>query len=268
MQVNNEHDYRTSWRKIWRYSREGIYKEDTDLLIAEFAATIYLNDRELVTLLCTPEHLEDLAIGFLAVEGLLAKPEDLELAKADYHRGQIWVCSKGAPLATEPNFLKRCLTTGCGKGTTFFDPGKIKEIAPLYQTLKIKPEQINFLLGELQQHSELFRATGGVHSSALCSSEAFIVYREDLGRHNAVDKIIGHCWRHGIDPGQYYLVTSGRISSEILLKAAKMGIEILISRSAPTSLAVSIADQLGVTVVGFARGRRFNVYSNPERLEL
>jgi len=268
MPEHNQRDVRTSVRNIRRYSREGIYKEEADLLIAEFAATIYLNDQELVTLLCTPGHLEDLAVGFLAAEGLLPTPEDLELVIADYHRGQIWVRSKNSPLLAERNFLKRCLTTGCGKGTTFINPGDIKEIVPLKETLKIRPEQVNLLLRELQERSELFRATGGVHSSALCSSDAFILYREDLGRHNAVDKIIGHCWRQGIDPGQYFLVTSGRISSEILLKSAKMGIQILVSRSAPTSLAVDLAEQLGVTVIGFARGGRFNVYSHPGRLKL
>ncbi len=268
MVKDNRQDYRISRQKIWRYSKKGTYEEDMDLLIAEFAATIYLNGRELVTLLCTPEYLEDLAVGFLAAEGLLKKANDLKSVKADYCHGQIQVCIKDGSLTDGPNFLKRSLTTGCGKGTTFFNMNKIKETTPLPQTLKIRPKEIDFLLQELQYHSQLFRDTGGVHSSALCSSETFIVYREDLGRHNAVDKIIGHCIRQNINPEQYFIVTSGRISSEILLKTAKMGIEILVSRSAPTSLAVNIANQLEVTVIGFARDGRFNIYSSPERLEL
>ncbi|NLW07486.1 MAG: formate dehydrogenase accessory sulfurtransferase FdhD [Clostridia bacterium] len=268
MEEHRQQNIRTRRHSIWRYSREGLFQQESDVLISEFAATIYLNGRELVTLLCTPEYLEDLAVGFLAVEGLLAQPEDLEQVIADYQRGQIWVRSSKAPLATEPNFLKRCLTTGCGKGSAFIKLDEVKELTPLAQTLQVTPPQINSLMGELRDRSELFRATGGSHSAALCSSDTFILYREDLGRHNAVDKIIGRCWRRNINPKQYFLLTSCRISAEILLKAARMGIEIVISRAAPTSLAVNIAAQLGVTVVGFARGGSFNLYTYPERVKI
>lgn len=252
-------------RTIWRYSREGWQTVDS-LLAAEFAATIYFNGRELVTLLCTPEHLEDLAVGFLAGEGLLIDPGDLETVKADYERGQVWVASRSTSMLAEKTFMKRYLTTGCGKGTSFYNLDDSRRAIPLKRTLRITPEQVGALMRSFQEGSVLYRLTGGVHNAALCRPDSIVIQREDLGRHNAVDKLVGCCMRQGIDPGSFCLMTTGRISSEIMLKTIKAGIEVLISRSAPTSLALDLADELGMTVIGYARGGRFNVYSHPQRV--
>jgi len=108
---------------------------------------------------------------------------------------------------------------------------------------------------EAQRMSELFKTTGGVHSSAVCSGGKILYFREDVGRHNSVDKLIGRCFLEGIDMGDKVLLTTGRISSEILIKAAKMGVPVLASRSAPTELAVRHAEELGVTIAGFVRIR-------------
>ncbi|MDH7479998.1 MAG: formate dehydrogenase accessory sulfurtransferase FdhD, partial [Syntrophomonadaceae bacterium] len=254
---------RAKARSIWRYSEQEGWQAVEDLLVDEFAATIHLNGQELVTLLCTPEYLEDLAVGFLAGEGLLPGPADLEAVSADYRQGQVWVSGRVRPPAEDKSFMKRYLTTGCGKGTTFFNR---EQAAPLKQSLRIGPGEIEGLMRCFQERSELFRQTGGVHSVALCRGREIILYREDLGRHNALDKVIGHAWRQGIDLGGCFLVTSGRVSSEMLLKTVRVGIQLLISRAAATSLAVELAEQLGATVVGFARGGRFNVYCHPGRI--
>lgn len=258
-----ERGQRAKTRSIWRYSEENGWQAVDDLLVNEFAATIYLNGQELVTLLCTPEHLEDLAVGFLAGEGLLQRPADLEAVSADYRQGQVWVSGRVSPAAEDKTFMKRYLTTGCGKGTTFFN---WEQTGPLGRTLRLGPDEIEELMSSFQERSELFRRTGGVHSVALCRGREIVLYREDLGRHNALDKVIGCSWRQGIDLGECFLAASGRVSSEMLLKAVKVGIQLLISRSAATSLAVELAEQLGATVVGFARGGRFNVYCHPERI--
>ncbi|NPV92394.1 MAG: formate dehydrogenase accessory sulfurtransferase FdhD [Firmicutes bacterium] len=256
---------RISQRPVWRCSR-GEWQHLDDLVVTEFAATIYLNGNELVTLLCSPEYLEDLAVGFLSGEGLLAGADDLESVKADYQLGQVWVTSRGTSVLAEKTFLKRYLTTGCGKGTTFYSLDDSLRAAPLESSLRIAQEKISESTRAFQDRSELFHQTGGVHSAALGDDGGIRLFREDLGRHNALDKLIGCCVREGIDPGGFFLMVSGRISSEILMKSVKAGLQIVISRSAPTSLAVDLAERLGVTLIGFARGGRFNVYCHRDRV--
>jgi len=119
----------------------------------------------------------------------------------------------------------------------------------------------------MQRESELYRATGGVHSAALCDNRALLIFSEDIGRHNAIDKIFGKCLIEGIQTDNRVIITSGRISSEILLKIAKRNIPIIVSRSAPTSLAVKLANKLGITLIGFARGKRINIYTNDWRVQ-
>jgi len=119
---------------------------------------------------------------------------------------------------------------------------------------------------EFQQRSQIFRTTGGVHSAALCDTEGILVFSEDIGRHNAIDKIFGECILRDIPTDDHIIITSGRISSEILLKIAKRNVPILISKAAPTNLGISLANDLGVTLVGFVRGKRMNVYANEWRV--
>jgi len=121
---------------------------------------------------------------------------------------------------------------------------------------------------QAQRRSGLFKTTGGVHSSALCTGNEIMFFREDIGRHNTVDKLIGRCFLDGIDTSDKILLTTGRISSEILVKAAKMGVPLIASRSAPTDLALRYAAELGVTVAAFVRNQRMNIYTHPERVVL
>ena len=123
-------------------------------------------------------------------------------------------------------------------------------------------------MGKMNKEADLFKQTGGVHIAAICDSDNFMLTRMDIGRHNALDKIYGHCLKNDITVKDKVIVFSGRISSEILLKVAKIGCEIVLSKSAPTELAIKLADELGITAVGFIRGQSFNVYSHPERIEL
>ncbi|MDD2421819.1 MAG: formate dehydrogenase accessory sulfurtransferase FdhD, partial [Heliobacteriaceae bacterium] len=220
----------------------------------------------LVTLLTSPEYIEDLAVGFLSAEGFVQKPEDLTTVRADYDQGQVFVESRVSLLA-EKTFMKRYITTGCGKGTTFYDVTDSRRTRHMEETgFRVKASRLLVLMKEMQGLSVLYKQTGGVHSAALCDQERVLVYREDIGRHNATDKIMGKCFREGIPLEDKLLLTSGRISSEILLKVAKMGIAVIVSRSAPTDLAVRLAREIGMTVVGFARGQRLNVYAHPQRI--
>ncbi|WP_227767185.1 formate dehydrogenase accessory sulfurtransferase FdhD [Zhaonella formicivorans] len=236
-------------------------QEEEDVLISEQPLTIYLNDKEIVTLLCTPQHLEELAVGFLISEGLLAGEAQVSI---DREKGLAFVTGTENKLMGQ-TFLKRFITTGCGKGTSFYHFGDIRN-KKIGSEVKIPARNLLELMKEMQQHSELYRMTGCVHSAALCTPEMPLVFREDIGRHNAVDKIVGRCRLDGVDIADKLLLTSGRLSSEIVLKVAKIGVPVLASRSAPSDLAVYYAKELGLTLVGFVRGMRMNVYSHAERI--
>jgi len=122
------------------------------------------------------------------------------------------------------------------------------------------------VMKKMQEDSFVFKNTGGVHNAALCTAEDILVSRSDIGRHNALDKLYGYSLLNGISVRDKILVFSGRISSEILTKAAKIGVGIVLSKSAPTDLAIKLADDLNITAVGFIRGSSFNIYSHPERI--
>ena len=256
-------DQRIKEVKAWRL-KAGHKGEIIDSVIVEAPLTIHFNERELVTLLCTPDHLDELAVGFLYSEGLLTVREDLQSVQVDTEKGMAWVAGRDKPLAGQ-TFLKRYITTGCGKGTSFYnfhDTGN----RPVTSELKVPLEKLLERMREVQQGSELFARTGGVHSAGLCTEDRIEIFRDDIGRHNAADKIIGRCFLDELNLEDKMLITSGRISSEILLKTAKAGIPVLVSRSAPTALALEIAEQVGVTVAGFARGSRINIYTHPQRI--
>lgn len=132
--------------------------------------------------------------------------------------------------------------------------------------MRAKAVSILNLSNKLNENSQLFKETGGVHSCALCSEEEIIMFHEDVGRHNALDKIVGEAFLKEIPFEDKILITSGRISSEMIIKTAKQRIPIIVSRSAPTELSVGIAKELGITLIGFARGRRMNIYQGEERI--
>lgn len=240
----------------------GQYIEDT--VTRETPFTIFLNDRELVTLLCTAEYLDELAIGFLRSEGFLKVKEDIKSINVNVKEGNARIAAPEAVIA-EHTFLKRYITTGCGKGTSFYHLSDAV-CRPVEQGFKIKSDNIFELMLKAQRQSELFRMTGGVHSSAVCTTKEILYFREDIGRHNTVDKLIGRCFLDGVDIADKILLTTGRISSEILIKVAKMGVPLIASRSAPTDLAVKHAEELGVTIAAFVRNRRMNLYSYPDRV--
>jgi FdhD protein len=237
-----------------------------DQVVIEAPLTIFLNGSELVTLLCTPEKIDCLALGFLRSEGFVTALDDLQALRARPEEGLVEVELKDQKGLEEKLFGKRTITSGCGKGTIFYNVLDSLRSAPLTGTLKIKAARIWEMNNELQQKALLFKATGGVHSAALADNEKLLYFYEDIGRHNAVDKIIGECLLNGTATDDKALFTSGRISSEIMLKAAKLKIQLIVSRAAPTSLSVELAEALNITLVGFVRGRRMNIYSHPWRV--
>ena len=250
---------------IQRVTEQG-KSEVEDVVVREFPLTIILNNQELVTLLCTPKDLKNLAIGFLSSEGLIENKSEIRKIVLDNRRGVVRVETEEAKgVATEPLF-KRIITSGCGKGTAFYSAADITNQARVESHMKISTGEVFALAKEFQHRSQVYRATGGVHSAALCDTKSILTFAEDIGRHNAIDKIFGECMLKDIPTDDRIIITSGRVSSEILLKIAKRNIPVLISKSAPTDIAVDLAAGLGVTLIGFVRGRKMNVYAEGWRV--
>lgn len=236
-----------------------------DWVAEERPLTIFLNGSELVTLLCSPDHLEELALGYLVSEGLIGTDYSYDL-QADHEQGLVALEIPDSQLSPLKGWGKRTITTGCGRGTSFYELNDRRTLEPLtfFRTYHLDQilENMKVFLGQ----SGIFQKTGGVHRAGLCLRSG-LVWREDVGRHNAVDKLMGYCALNKIKTDGAILFLSGRISSEIVIKAARQAIPLLVSRSAPTSLAIQLAEELGLTLVGFARGNRANVYSHASRIQ-
>jgi FdhD protein len=237
-------------------------------VVREIPLTIYLNDREIITLLCTGAHAESLAVGFLKSEGLVNRREAIERTEVDADGQAVWIYTTEDTEAAEQLLGKRTITSGCGKGTVFYHALDSLQSKPLKHQISIKIDQVRHLVAELQKRSDLYRLSRGVHNCALADPERILIFRTDIGRHNAVDMILGECFLRDISTKDKILVTTGRITSEILIKAARMLIPMLISRSAATSLSVQLAETLNMTVMGYVRGGNILVYTGEENISL
>lgn len=246
---------------IWRINREVVNSEE-DLVILEYPFTIFIDEEEIITLLCSPKSLEYLAIGFLYSEGFIDNYSAVDKVTIDEENGRAYVNLNERRSFNEKLQGKRTITSGCGKGTVFYnvlDSFKSKKIK---NEVEIKPSKIADLMRRFNQQSELFYSTGGVHACAICYDDDIIYFEEDIGRHNALDKVLGRALIEDVNLDEKIILTSGRISSEMLIKAAKRGVPVVVSRSAPTSLAIDMARQLNITLVGFVRGEKMNIYSS------
>lgn len=234
-----------------------------DTVVREFPLTILLNEKELVTLLCSPQHLDYLAVGFLASEGLLNSKEDIKKLLVDEQAGVVEV--EAPSLAKEAGGItKRIITSSCGRSVRLHST---REVPPAVNSeTSLSATEIFALMSKFQQRCTVFQATGGAHAAALCSKSEILVFHEDIGRHNAIDKVLGQCLLNGIATQGRLLLTSGRVSSEVVLKTARRNIPLLVSKSAPTDLGVKLAQELSITLLGFVRGKRMNIYANAWRI--
>ncbi|WP_274649595.1 formate dehydrogenase accessory sulfurtransferase FdhD [Paenibacillus humicola] len=254
-------------RRVVRYDRDRM-EDVQDTVVTEYPVTITINGEEFATLVCTPEHMEDLAAGFLASEGVIRTFADIEQIGLDEEEGFIHISTRAMNAYYRDFHSKRYIGSCCGKsrqGFYFMNDAATKPLTDIQVTLSA--QDCFRLMAELHGSAETFRNTGGVHNAALCDRNGILLSRMDIGRHNALDKIYGHCLRHQVPLSDKIIVFSGRISSEILLKAAKIGCGVVVSKSAPTELALQLADDLGITAVGFVRNDSLNVYTHPERVE-
>jgi FdhD protein len=248
--------------------QNGHAEQTEDCIVTESPVTIKLNGQEFVTMVCTPEYIEDMVIGFLASEGVIRKYEDIQDLWLQENEGYIHVKTAKCNPFFQDLRSKRYITSCCGMSRQSFvfanDALTVKKMDGI--RVKISIEDIFRLMDAMQNSATLFQQTGGVHNAALCDVDGIIVHRMDIGRHNALDKIYGHCLKNNVSIRDKIIAFSGRISSEILLKVAKIGCEIVLSKSAPTELALQLADYLGITTIGFIRNHSMNVYTYPDRI--
>ncbi|WP_332634170.1 formate dehydrogenase accessory sulfurtransferase FdhD [Halalkalibacter flavus] len=260
-------DSLSSIRSITKYSHHLFSRVEDDIVI-EFPLTIYINNEEFATMVCSPSNLEELVIGFLASEGVIHFKKEIKEMSIDQERGFAYVQLHTTEIKNQQFFSKRFIGSCCGKSRQFYFQNDVRTAKTSMTSTTVTAEQCIDLMKKMQDTSVVFKNTGGVHNAALCTAHELIISRSDIGRHNALDKLYGYSLLNGISVRDKILVFSGRISSEILTKAAKIGVGIVLSKSAPTDLAIQLAEDLNITAVGFIRGSSFNIYSHPKRIVL
>lgn len=230
--------------------------------IVETPVSLTVNGQVWLTFMCTPVNLEALAVGFLYNEGILESMDEVEDVRVCEHGDNVDVWLNRT--VEQPKSWRR--TSGCTGGVTAVDMLARPNVSFDGDWPKVPPEAIGHLVEMLFESQELYRETGGVHTSALSDGEKILLSAEDIGRHNTLDKIAGLCLMNNVWPETRILITTGRISSEMLQKAARLEVPILISRTSPSSLSIEMAERYGITLIGYARTHRFNVYSNSQRV--
>ncbi|MCO1602618.1 formate dehydrogenase accessory sulfurtransferase FdhD [Desulfosporosinus nitroreducens] len=238
-----------------RFSDEGWVRTKV-YVPREMELTICVNEKAMVTILCTAAKLNYLVIGYLYAEGIISGLGDVASMRVSLEESLADV-----RLSNLDYELPTWRKLGCSGSSVFKTQGQ-KVDSDLIST----PMEVLSLMKQLEEQMELYPLSGGVHTSALSDTKNLLVVAEDIGRHNTLNKIQGECLLRGISPRDRLMLSTGRISSEMLLKAAKMQAPIVVSRHAPTKSAILLASDLGIALVGHARGSRLVVYSHPERL--
>ena len=249
---------------ILRFEGNSVTKIDKPTA-REFPLTIIFNDCQLVTMLCSPDSLQDLAVGFLYSEGFLRSKDEIKNITIDQVRGVVRLNTIDGRQVSQETLSQRLISTGCGRGAAFYSATDVENTF-ITSTVKATTQEIFSLALTFQHASPVYQSSHGVHSAALCRGVQILLRSEDVGRHNAVDKIFGHCLLNNISTLDCLLISSGRISSEIAHKAAKQRIPILVSISSPTNLAVQVAEKMGITLIASVRGGKMDVYTNSWRI--
>lgn len=250
-------------RTTVRYEKQSFQQRERHI-VQEFPLRMVVNERELATLVASPHQLNFLATGFLRLQGFISTPDDIL---------SLGVCSEfglaNIRLKIDiPERLTPTLTSGCGTGIVFNLPQHLRqtESAGIASPSTVDPQTVLGLMANLARLADNYSRHGGIHSAAVSSTEDPELFAEDLGRHNTLDRIAGEALFRGIDLKGKLLVTSGRVSTEMVAKAARLGIALIASRTSPTDAAAELAQQAGITLIGYVRGGSFEVYTHHERL--
>ncbi|MDD1718744.1 MAG: formate dehydrogenase accessory sulfurtransferase FdhD [Methanoregulaceae archaeon] len=222
----------------------------------EEPVALFVNGRHALTAMMSPYMIREFVTGFLYTERIIHAPDEIESIRFDEKRVSVLTKNPFRILAS-----KKTVLSGCGGSTSFLDVGKLPKVV---SDLSVTREEVRAAIKGVLS-SELHTLTGGVHVVGLLEHDRVIVVAEDIGRHNALDRVIGFGLLNDVSFGRTFVVSSGRISSEMVRKCLIAGIPVIVSRGATTSLAVEVASQTGVTLIGFARGEKMNIYTCPER---
>jgi len=243
----------------------GEFIEKEDVVIDESRINIYLNGEKTISMMCIPKNQEAHAVGFLMSENVISNIEDIKNINISEDGLRVDIDANVDEKMLQNLYKEKTLTSGCGGGITGNIAGNVE--VPFNQvSMKVKPETISTEVKKFYEDSELYLLTGCVHKAMLYLEDESTVTAEDIGRHNAIDKVVGLCKLQGLDTTKSVLFVSGRLSSEMVVKAVMHKIPIVVSRTAPTHLGVKTAHTHGITLIGFARGKKMNIYTHAGRI--
>jgi FdhD protein len=235
-------------------------------IAGEHPLTLYVDKKEIVTLMTLGAAPEALAIGFLRNQRLVESIEEIDSVQVDWDVNAVVVTTHGGLKDLDKKTEKRTATTGCGQGTVFGDLMADIESIRLDDQMRISEETLFGLLNAVRVHESIYKQAGAVHGCALAQGAEILTFVEDVGRHNAVDAIAGWMWLEGIDGRDKIFYTTGRLTSEMVIKAAQMQIPVLVSRSGLTKMGHEVASQVGITMIGRAVGKHYLLFTGAHRL--
>jgi FdhD protein len=250
--------------KLFTFQKGRLEPLETEI-VREFPLKLMVNGRDIATLIASPHDLRFLVAGFLRLQGFVDEVSDFHMLSVCEDFGIANVRIKGEL----PEQLRPVLTSGCGTGVTFTQEIRGPKLDAANGTHTFSPDAVFRLMEALARKAEGYKSHGGIHSAATGDAEGnLLLYAEDLGRHNTLDRIAGEALLKGIDLDGSLLVTSGRVSTEMAAKAVRLGVALIASRTSPTDMAVKICLEAGIVLIGYARGGKFTVYSGAERIDL
>ncbi|MEZ8586416.1 formate dehydrogenase accessory sulfurtransferase FdhD [Vibrio cyclitrophicus] len=238
----------------------------TKQIACERPLTVMLNWKEIVTLMTLGSRPESLVLGYLKNQSFLSDPEAVESIIIDWETRSAAVITKEDTSQLEQALKKKTVTSGCGQGTMFGNVMKQLEDYQVPQT-KIKQSEIYTALEALTHYNDTYKKAGAVHGCAVCKDDKVLSFVEDVGRHNAVDTLAGEMWLNKESGDDKIFYTTGRLTSEMVIKVAQMGIPVLLSRSGVTQMGLDLAQQFGITTIARAKGLRFQVFTGAEKID-
>lgn len=235
-------------------------------IAGEHPLTLYVDRRELVTLMTLGAAPEALAIGFLRNQRLVSSIEEIVSVQVDWDVNAVAVTTRSGLADLEAKTARRTATTGCGQGTVFGDLMEDIESIRLPDDVRVDEETLFGLLNAVRVHESIYKQAGAVHGCALARGSDILTFVEDVGRHNAVDAIAGWMWLEAVDGHDKIFYTTGRLTSEMVIKTAQMGIPVLVSRSGLTKMGHEIAERVGLTMIGRAVNKHYLLFTGAQRL--
>ncbi len=235
-------------------------------IAGEHPLTLYVDKREIVTLMTLGAAPEALALGFLRNQRLVESLEEIVAVQVDWEVNAVAVTTRSGLVDLDRKTEKRTATTGCGQGTVFGDLMDDIESVRLDDAMRFDEATLFGLLNAMRLHESIYKQAGAVHGCALAMGSEILTFVEDVGRHNAVDAIAGWMWLEGIDGADKIFYTTGRLTSEMVIKAAQMRIPVLVSRSGLTKMGHEVASRVGITMIGRAVGKHYLIFTGAQRM--